>query len=260
MEGVAKYVVPARRRSQKVSTIPSLLIFRLITQFVNPSLISTPELAKRNMRALLFQIELAYWNYLDHHVAKSPSLPSCRMEEFAKTMFMAIPSVCEEIGNLPEFLREWRKFKLTIPTYGAIFISPDDSHVLMVQGYSGNWSFPRGKMESGENPEECAVREVLEEVGFDISHLIKSDEYMENKTEERYSRLYIIKDISIDTIFKTQTISEIKEIRWFSIRDLPATMNDHRSSAVLGIKSNKFFLCHPFIGNLKKMLLPKTWR
>ncbi|KAL3289298.1 hypothetical protein HHI36_003728 [Cryptolaemus montrouzieri] len=101
-------------------------------------------------------------NYLDHHVAKNPSLPSFRMEEFAKTMFMAIPSVCNEIENLPAFLREWRKYKLTIPTYGAIFISQDNSHVLMVKRYSGNWSFPRGKMESGENPEECAVREVFE--------------------------------------------------------------------------------------------------
>ncbi|KAL3289251.1 hypothetical protein HHI36_003683 [Cryptolaemus montrouzieri] len=141
MEGVAKYVVPARRRSQKNGGI-------------------------------------------------------CQNDVYGDSFSL------RRDRNLPEFLREWRKFKLTIPTYGAIFISPDDSHVLMVQGYSGNWSFPRGKMESGENPEECAVREVLEEVGFDISHLIKSDEYMENKTEERYSRLYIIKDIAIDTILK----------------------------------------------------------
>ncbi|KAL3289272.1 hypothetical protein HHI36_003702 [Cryptolaemus montrouzieri] len=119
-------------------------------------------------------------------------MPSCRMEKFAKTMFMAIPSVCNEIENLPAFLREWRKYKLTIPTYGAIFISQDNSHVLIVQRYSGNWSFPRGKMESGENPEECAVREVFEEVGLDNSNLIKSDEYIESKKEEKYSTLGII--------------------------------------------------------------------
>ncbi|KAL3289271.1 hypothetical protein HHI36_003701 [Cryptolaemus montrouzieri] len=128
-------------------------------------------------------------NYLDHHVTKTPSMPSCRMEKFAKTMFMAIPSVCNEIENLPAFLREWRKYKLTIPTYAAIFISQDNSHVLIVQRYSGNWSFPRGKMESGENPEECAVREVFKEVGLDISNLIKSEEYIENKREEKYSTL-----------------------------------------------------------------------
>ncbi|KAL3289277.1 hypothetical protein HHI36_003707 [Cryptolaemus montrouzieri] len=114
------------------------------------------------------------------------------MGEFAKTLFMAIPSVCYELENLPAFLREWRKYKLTIPTYGAIFISQDNSHVLIVQRYSGNWSFLRGKMESGENPEECAVREVFEEVGLDISNLIKSHEYNESKKEEKYSTIGII--------------------------------------------------------------------
>ncbi|KAL3289293.1 hypothetical protein HHI36_003723 [Cryptolaemus montrouzieri] len=114
------------------------------------------------------------------------------MEEFVKTMVMAIPSVCNEIENLPAFLREWRKYKLTIPTYGAIFVSQDNSHVLMVKTYSGNWSFPIMKMESGENPEECAVREVFEEVGLDISNLIKSDEYIESKKEEKYSTLGIM--------------------------------------------------------------------
>ncbi|KAL3289281.1 hypothetical protein HHI36_003711 [Cryptolaemus montrouzieri] len=47
-------------------------------------------------------------------------------------------------------------------------------------------------MESGENPEECAVREVFEEVGLDISDLIKSDGYSENNIEEKYSTLGII--------------------------------------------------------------------
>ncbi|KAL3289285.1 hypothetical protein HHI36_003715 [Cryptolaemus montrouzieri] len=125
------------------------------------------------------------------------------MEKFAKTMFMAIPSVCNEIENLPAFLREWRKNKLTIPTYSGIIISEDNSYVLMVQGYSGNSSFPRGKMESGENPEECAVREVFKEVGLDISDLIKSDGYSENKSvlkPLKQSRIPTIRNINIGDV------------------------------------------------------------
>jgi 8-oxo-dGTP pyrophosphatase MutT (NUDIX family) len=31
-----------------------------------------------------------------------------------------------------------------------------------------DWSFPKGKLDPGETIEECAVREVMEETGFDV--------------------------------------------------------------------------------------------
>ncbi|MEN3028423.1 MAG: NUDIX hydrolase [Aquificaceae bacterium] len=37
--------------------------------------------------------------------------------------------------------------------------------VLLVRNPSGVWTFPKGLIEAGENPEETALREVLEETG-----------------------------------------------------------------------------------------------
>lgn len=48
---------------------------------------------------------------------------------------------------------------------GAVVI--EKGHVLLVQGYHG-WSFPKGKIESGENLEETAIREIWEETGIRI--------------------------------------------------------------------------------------------
>lgn len=48
---------------------------------------------------------------------------------------------------------------------GAVVLQ--DGHVLLCQGYHG-WSFPKGKIEPGETPEETAIREVWEETAIRI--------------------------------------------------------------------------------------------
>lgn len=40
-----------------------------------------------------------------------------------------------------------------------------DGEVLLIKNPSDVWTFPKGLVESGENPEETAIREVSEETG-----------------------------------------------------------------------------------------------
>lgn len=46
---------------------------------------------------------------------------------------------------------------------GGVLFKGDQ--VLLIKTPSGHWSFPKGRIEKGEKPEETAVREVLEETG-----------------------------------------------------------------------------------------------
>ena len=56
-----------------------------------------------------------------------------------------------------------------IPSYGAIVIEPsDDGPVVLMCGGKHHMSFPKGHREAGENPEETARREVLEETGIKV--------------------------------------------------------------------------------------------
>lgn len=48
---------------------------------------------------------------------------------------------------------------------GTIVI--DDGMVLMIAMKAGKWSLPKGHIESGEKPEEAAVRETFEETGIE---------------------------------------------------------------------------------------------
>lgn len=50
---------------------------------------------------------------------------------------------------------------------------------------------------------------VLEETGFDISKLLKVDEYIEVTIGEQRVRLYIIAGVKDDTVFAPQTKKEI---------------------------------------------------
>lgn len=50
-------------------------------------------------------------------------------------------------------------------------------------------------MNDGEEGVDCAVREVREEVGFDITPLIHRDNFLENNFLDHQVRLYIIPNV-----------------------------------------------------------------
>lgn len=89
-----------------------------------------------------------------------------------------------------EILNEWKEYKLSVPTYGAIILSENMSHVLLVQSYwaKSSWGFPKGKVNEEEDPADCAVREVLEETGFDISKRLNPQEYFESTINDQLCR------------------------------------------------------------------------
>lgn len=117
-----------------------------------------------------------------------------------------------------------------------------------MQGYwsKSSWGFPKGKVNEQEDPARCAVREVLEETGFDISHMISS-EFLEATVNDQLTRLYIIPGVPHDTKFIPRTRNEIRDVQWFSIADLPTNKKDAGTKLRLGIGSSSFFMVFPFV-------------
>jgi hypothetical protein len=97
-----------------------------------------------------------------------------------------------------------------IKCFGGIIKSLSSGKYLLVKGFTGKWSFPKGHKENNELPHECATREIYEETG------LKFDDIQKYKLS--FVSNYYYYNIILDNECETNPIdtNEIKDIGWFS--------------------------------------------
>jgi 8-oxo-dGTP diphosphatase len=122
------------------------------------------------------------------------------------------------------------------------------SVVLLLKDKSGNWTFPKGLVEKGENPESAAHREISEEVGIKhlqlvapltpIHYYYKWEGKLKKKTV--YYFLFQGKGSEIPT---PQTDEGILEVRWFSLEQAEQVVGYRKTnSPVLKEAAQKFLI------------------
>jgi len=124
--------------------------------------------------------------------------------------------------------------KPVTPIVGAeTFVSNENAQVCLVRrSDNGLWALPGGAQDLGETPLQCAVREFLEETGFQIEvtklvGVFSSNRY-EQKTNVNRGRevthLLFMGELRGGT---PTTSVETTEIGWFSEDDLPPLSDGH---------------------------------
>ncbi|KAK0078046.1 hypothetical protein PV325_003116 [Microctonus aethiopoides] len=241
-------------------SIPLDILDDLSSRFI----INVPDEERKDLVRMCFQIELAHWFYLDFYCTDNNTrkLKSCSMKEFTMHIFQHIPFLRVHISRVDTILDQWREYKQNVPTFGAILLNEDMTRVLLVQNYwaKNSWGFPKGKVNEDEDPSHCAVREVFEETGFDISNLINNDQFIESIINDRLVRLYIITGVQRNIKFEPQTRKEIKNVEWFALADLPNTAKDMTPKVKMGVGPNAFFMVVPFIRRVKRWISEKRQR
>lgn len=187
----------------------------LVVRFV----INCPKEDLETVERLFFQIEEAHWFYEDFVRVQNPRLPSMKFKTFVQALFETSPILEIWSSNWLADVETFREYKSVIPVRGAIILNKKMSKALMVRGWKGNtWGFPKGKINKGERDDLCAIREVYEEIGYDISPFLNPDDYVEATSRGKNIRLYIVRGVPGTTVFRPQTRKEISVCcDWFCI-------------------------------------------
>jgi|EP00900_Chrysochromulina_parva_P004781 mRNA-decapping enzyme subunit 2 len=212
--------------------------------------VNCPAEELESFERMLFQVELAFWFYEDQYKEIWPSaFPTFNLFTFAQQLFKTCPMLKNFAPQTKQIYDAFMKYKMSIPTCGAILLNSNSTKVLLIKSWNGtNWGFPKGKIDKDEEKLECAVREVLEEVGYDISEWVDPDLYIEHQWQEQTVRLYVVPGVPDDTVFQTRTKKEISEIAWHKIKDIPTTREDS------GKGGAKFWMAVPFANKLRRLL------
>jgi len=225
----------------------------LMSRFI----INVPENELRSTERICFQIEQAHWYYEDFIWEEDQTLPHFSLKKFAGEMFQRCPLLTDFIveENVEEIYKRFVAYKMNVPVCGAIILNDQLDKVLLVRGWSqrASWTFPRGKINKDETEASCAIREVIEETGFDISALIDESAFIEVLLRgEQRNRFYIIKNVSEQTHFQAQTRKEIGDIQWHSLNELPGFKR--RKSSF----DSRFYMIHRVMPELQKWLSKYT--
>ena len=230
-------------------------------------IINIPQEELESVERICFQVEEAQWFYEDFIRPLDPDLPSLNLKSFCLRIFQHCPILSEfssyqHAAAFSEFLA----YKTRVPVRGAILLNDDMDQVVLVKGWkkSSSWSFPRGKINKGEEDLDCAIREAYEETGFDLKSagLVREAEnmkFIEISMREQHMRLYVFKSVPINAHFEPQTRKEISMVQWYKLSDLPTlkkqkNQQDGRAEDLVSA-ANKFYMVAPFMVPLKKWIL-----
>jgi 8-oxo-dGTP pyrophosphatase MutT (NUDIX family) len=108
----------------------------------------------------------------------------------------------------------------------------DGARVLLVHRPKyDDWTFPKGKAEPGESDESCALREVLEETGFEclLGAELRSTSYRDSQGRPKRVRYWLMDRAS----GRFTPTPEVDEIRWCTKAEAAQLLSYDRDRGVL---------------------------
>ena len=146
--------------------------------------------------------------------------------------------------KIKNYIRSRRYFNRNYRKAGVFIYDPQEDRVLLVQSRGHLWGPPKGTLNVGEQDKQCAIREVKEETGLEIS----SDDFIkEVKIRNRAIYYYLeMKTCNID-VQDNMIDNDANGITWIKIKCLENAISDgnivlnHYAKIVFNKLMNKTF-------------------
>ncbi|EDR14983.1 uncharacterized protein LACBIDRAFT_300645 [Laccaria bicolor S238N-H82] len=212
-------------------------------------ILNLPDEELASLERICFQVEQAHWFYEDFIREENPKFPTLPLKKFSAMLFHACPLLHQWSDDHERAFTTFMQYKTRVPVCGAIMLNSTWEKCVLVKGWksSSGWGFPKGKINEVEPPPDCAIREVLEETGYNLAGQLNPEHVVEISIKQQKISLFIVPGVPEDFPFKTKTRKEISKIEWFKLTDLPTWK---RNKAAPG----KFYLISPFIVELKTFI------
>ncbi len=125
-----------------------------------------------------------------------------------------------------------------VPAVGVLIYN-QKNEVLLIKNpkFLDRWSVPGGKVNKGEDIEECATREVREETGLEIDNLkfVSIGNSIDHDFFPKDKHFVLINYIAKESGGKIKKSHEVSEYKWFKAKD--AIKRDDVSSTVISLLS-----------------------
>ena len=241
--------LPLRHGLDNVNSIERI-VEDLLVRFV----INCPPEDLSSVERELFHFEEASWFYTDFIRLINPNLPSLKIKQLSQLFIKLCPVIWKwDNVRVDEALLKFSRYKKTIPVRGAAIFNENLNKILLVKGTeSDSWSFPRGKISKDEDDVACCIREVKEEIGFDLTDYINDYQFIERNITGKNYKIYLVKGVSENTVFKPQARNEIEKIQWFDFKKIAKLMFKNGNSGNCG--SLKFYLINSMMKPLSLWL------
>jgi ADP-ribose pyrophosphatase YjhB (NUDIX family) len=117
------------------------------------------------------------------------------------------------------------KANTLVPACGTLTVDTDGRILLQRRRDTGQWALPMGKMEIGETPTKCAIRETEEETGIRVELVslvgIFSDphhivEYTDGEIRQEYEVTFLARPVAGNPASN----DEASDVGWFAVEEI----------------------------------------